>query len=275
MLISSFIVLLIVYSLIILFGILNSVNFFLILLYLFLSTAGVVILYLILIMILLTLLGKKYEKNQLLYFDKSWKLMVSISKFCVFYLGIKICYDKKMVLELQNLDKPIVFYSNHQSFVDILVYYIIFEKIKHSTLFKSEINRVPFICHQAYALGGVTINRSNDREAATAIVKIIRKVKEGSNFLIFPEGTRSRGNALHEYKAGSFKIIQKTDSYLAVLVIDGAYKKRTAWPLVYTKIKVNVPHIYSSSELSSLTTHEIASKVMDDANNELKAMRIK
>ena len=50
------------------------------------------------------------------------------------------------------------------------------------------------------------IDREDLKQSMQVIVNVIREVKAGRNYLIFPEGTRSRnGNHPGPFKGGSFK----------------------------------------------------------------------
>jgi len=69
-----------------------------------------------------------------------------------------------------------------------------------------------------------TINikpNSADKEALTNIIKV---VKEGDNIFIFPEGTRSKGDKLGDFKAGSFKLATKAKVAIIPVTISGSYK---------------------------------------------------
>ena len=66
---------------------------------------------------------------------------------------------------------------------------------------KRELFRIPFFGWAIKRAGYISIDRENPREALKAIEEAVRKIKEGTPVLIFPEGTRStdgRPAALHE-----------------------------------------------------------------------------
>ena len=55
-------------------------------------------------------------------------------------------------------------------------------------------------------LGGQSIDREDVRSSVTVISQMAEEVKEGRNYLIFAEGTRSRnGNEILDFKGGTFK----------------------------------------------------------------------
>ena len=56
-----------------------------------------------------------------------------------------------------------------------------------------------------------------------ALLDGIKKVKEGDNICIFPEGTRTDGPML-EFKGGSFKLATKSGAPILPLTIDGTHR---------------------------------------------------
>ena len=68
------------------------------------------------------------------------------------------------------------------------------------------------------------MDRDNIRKSAEAIVKGIQILKAGHSMVIFPEGTRSKGGPVKEFKAGSFKLALKSKVKIIPVTIDGSYK---------------------------------------------------
>ena len=53
------------------------------------------------------------------------------------------------------------------------------------------------------ALGSLSIDRDDIRQSMKVIQQVTEEVKQGKNFLIFAEGTRSKdGNRLLDFKGG-------------------------------------------------------------------------
>lgn len=216
---------------------------------------GVVAIFCIIILILLPTLGKHYEKKEDPTDPKRWRFMTDVAKFSCFWLGIRI-----HVHGIEKLPPHVtyVFYSNHQSYIDPLIYHVAFSKIPHATMYKKVIDRYIFAGPMARALGGVSIDRDDDREAMESVVSIIKKVKKGVHFSIYPEGTRSRGIGLHHFKAGSFKIAQKSGGTLVLCALDGSYRKRLSIPFCYTPVHIEIVEVMTSAETKVYPTHELA-----------------
>ena len=49
-------------------------------------------------------------------------------------------------------------------------------------------------------------------------------IKDGYSLVIFPEGTRSRGGQMGEFKPGSLKLATKAKTVVVPLTINGSYK---------------------------------------------------
>lgn len=219
----------------------------------FLITLG---LFCALILILLPTLGKRFEKLNNPKNPKCWRFMLDVARFSCFWLGIRIKVDG---LEKLNPQETYVFYSNHQCFIDPLIYHKVLHRFPHATMYKEIINTYPLAASMARALGGVSISREDDRSAMESIVKIIKKVRDGINFFVFPEGTRSRGIGMHHFKAGSFKISQKANSKLVLLALDGSYRRRLVIPFLYTPIYIKVVEVMNFEDVTLKSTHELAS----------------
>ena len=56
-----------------------------------------------------------------------------------------------------------------------------------------------------------SMDREDIKQSMQVILKVIKEVKQGRNYLIFAEGTRSKdGNHPQEFKSGSFKAATKS-----------------------------------------------------------------
>ena len=55
-------------------------------------------------------------------------------------------------------------------------------------------------------INSIFIDRFNMRESVKAIYAGVEKLKSGYSVIIFPEGTRSKGPFMNEFKKGSFKL---------------------------------------------------------------------
>ena len=120
-------------------------------------------------------------------------------------------------------DGPVVFISNHQGNFDIALFMSFIDKPK-GYISKIEMEKIPLISSWMKWMECVFMDRSSLRKSAEAIVEGVKILKKGHSLVIFPEGTRSRGDKVGEFKAGSFKLATKAKVPIIPVTINGSYK---------------------------------------------------
>ncbi len=102
-----------------------------------------------------------------------------------------------------------IFYPNHQGLFDIMALVADFRG-PLAAVFKHELKNVPLLKQGAIATHSFAMDRSDVRQSLTVIRGVTEEVKKGRNYVIFPEGTRSKtGNRMNEFHSGSFKAAMK------------------------------------------------------------------
>lgn len=129
------------------------------------------------------------------------------------------------VYGLENIpkDKPVLFVSNHQGNFDIALFMSYIDKPK-GYVAKSEIKKVPLLSTWMEYIHCVFMDRKNMKQSARAIVEGIQTLRSGHSMVIFPEGTRSKGDKMADLKAGSFKLATKAKVPIIPVTINGSYK---------------------------------------------------
>ena len=98
-----------------------------------------------------------------------------------------------------------ILFPNHQGLFDVLAIIDGCPK-PFGVVIKKEAADIILVKQVVRLLGGISIDRENIRESLQVIKTVTEEVKKKRNFLIFPEGTRSRnGNELLPFKGGAFK----------------------------------------------------------------------
>lgn len=108
---------------------------------------------------------------------------------------------------MENLpeENGFIMFPNHQGLYDVLAF---LESCPKSFAFviKKEASKIILLKQVMKALGSLAMDREDIRQSMEVIMTMTEEVKKGRNFIIFPEGTRSKmGNKLLDFKAGSFK----------------------------------------------------------------------
>ena len=129
------------------------------------------------------------------------------------------------VVGLENIpQEPVVFVANHQGYFDIPLLLTSLDK-PHGMVAKEAIGKLPIICDWMRLLGCVFIDRSNARQSVAALGEAAQRLTQDKrSFIIFPEGTRSKGGPVGEFKSGGFKIAFKAGVPVLPVCIDGSWQ---------------------------------------------------
>ena len=145
----------------------------------------------------------------------------------VYHWANKMMKNAGVTYEVHGLgnipDEPAVFVANHQSDWDILILLGAL-KSPHGIVAKDGIKKLPVIRTWMEYLGCVFIDRQDPKKALRALNDAGKQIPEGRSISIFPEGTRSKGEHMLEFKSGAFKTAVKYNAPIVPISIDGTYK---------------------------------------------------
>ena len=132
----------------------------------------------------------------------------------------------QLVVEgLENIpkDTPCVFVGNHRSYYDIPLLLAGLDA-PHGILAKEELGKIPLLNRWMKLLGCVFVKRDDVRASVKALNDATAIVQSGKSFIIFPEGTRYKGEegGAGEFKNGAFRIAVKTGVPVVPVAISGA-----------------------------------------------------
>lgn len=119
---------------------------------------------------------------------------------------------------------PVVFASNHQGYADIPVTCVALDKFQFAFVARDNLSRVPFYGKWMRRIRGVFIKRNNARDSLKTINEGIELLENGFSLLIFPEGTRSRGGPMREFKRGSLRLAAKPGVPVVPITIKGTHR---------------------------------------------------
>ena len=140
--------------------------------------------------------------------------------------GILKVTGAQLVVEGQEnipKDGPCVFVGNHRSYYDIPLLLVALDA-PHGILAKEELGKIPLLNRWMKLLGCVFVKRDDIRASVKALNDATAIVENGKSFVIFPEGTRYKGEegGAGEFKAGAFRIAIKTGAPVVPVAISGA-----------------------------------------------------
>lgn len=117
-------------------------------------------------------------------------------------------------------DRPVLFIPNHRSIFDIVIGY---SQIKKQIGFvsKKEMRKVPIFSSWMALMNCQFLDRKDIRAGLKVILKCVDLINDGVSIVIFPEGTRNKGDEpLIKFHDGSFKIAEKSGCTIVPMVLN-------------------------------------------------------
>ena len=177
------------------------------------------------------------------------------------------------VTGLENIPKEngFMLYSNHQGMFDVLAIAATCDNPIGAVL-KKELYNIPFLHQIAVCTKSFAMDREDVRQSLTVIQNVTEEVKKGRNYLIFPEGTRSRkGNEMLEFHGGSFRCATKSKCPIVPIALVDNFKvldQKGSKP-VTVQIHYLEPIFYE--EYANLKPAELASLVRSRIGEKIRA----
>lgn len=158
---------------------------------------------------------KEAERQAILMCSKTWSTNV-----------LKMFEADIEIIGRENLPEkgPVVFVGNHQGYGDILLCLHAFDKFQTGFLAKSSLEKIPWYGKWIKDIRSVYIERDDSRASLKAINEGIELLKEGFSLVVFPEGTRSKGPEIQEFRKGPLRLATKTGVPIIPFTIRGTYK---------------------------------------------------
>lgn len=167
------------------------------------------------------------------------------------------------VTGLENLkqDEGFMLYANHQGLFDVVAIAAT-SPSPMGCAYKKEINNVPLL-KQIYACTkSFAMDREDARQSLQVIQAITEEVKKGRNYLIFPEGTRSRkGNEMLPFHGGSFRCAVKAKCPVVPIVFIDSYKVLDEKGSAPVKVQIHYLEPIPYSEYEGMKAAQLAELV--------------
>lgn len=210
----------------------------------------------------------RYGKSSKTSFEESFQYIKKVTR--------KANHAGRVTIEVygtENLPKEdgFILFPNHQGMFDVLVF---LDSCPQPFTFvaKKEVCNIILLKQVMKALGAYSIDREDIRQSMKVIDAMTQGVKAGRNFLIFPEGTRSRnGNELLDFKGGSFKSATRARCPIVPCALIDSYRPFDEKSIKPVTVKViYMPAIYYE-EYKDLKTVDIAARVKRQIEETIRA----
>lgn len=151
-------------------------------------------------------------------------------------LGLALSGIRMHVEGIEHLQRhrAAVYAVNHTSNVEPPVVFDVLSPLfpRLRILYKAELRKLPVLVRAFDLAGFVPLERGNRDQSIPAIDRAAQALREGSSFLIFPEGTRSRTGELLPFKKGGFIMALQAQAPVVPVAIAGArnaMRKGSPW----------------------------------------------
>lgn len=184
-----------------------------------------------------------------------------------------IQYIFKLAIESGNIDFQVygkenipkkngfLLYSNHQGLFDILAIAATCDNPIGAVL-KKELYNIPFMKQIVDCTKSYPMDREDVRQSMTVISAVTKEVQNGRNYLIFPEGTRSKnGNHMLPFHGGSFKCAARAKCPIVPIAVIDCYKVFDQKGSAPVSVQIHYLEPIYYEEYAGLKTLEIAELV--------------
>ena len=122
---------------------------------------------------------------------------------------------------LENLPEgSVLFVSNHEGNFDIPTLLTHIPK-PFGFISKIEIKKVPLVAKWMEEMNCVFLDRTNRKSSYRSIQDTVSHLQNGHSILMFPEGTRSKGQGIGAFKSGFVRIAKDADVPIVPIAIHG------------------------------------------------------
>lgn len=196
--------------------------------------------------------------------DKSYTRHKIIYSICIQIIKpylrlIHYSWDKP-----RHFPKPTIVLANHNTDLDTLLVSVCFKDqmyyIASENCFRKGVKSKFLIW--AYD----PISKIKGASDTIAVMKAIRKLKEGKNICIFPEGGRSFNGITTPVQIATGKLVKISGANLVTFKVEGGYMKIPRWGYGMRKGSWNgkIQNFYDSEKLKNMTIEEITDCINKD-----------
>ena len=154
-------------------------------------------------------------------------------------------------------------YPNHQGMFDVVALAATCHR-PLGAVYKKELAKVPGLKYVLQCTQSFAMDREDVRQSLTVIQNVTKEVLSGRNYLIFPEGTRSKnGNVMGEFHGGSFRAANKAKCPIIPVAFIDSFKVLDQKGSAPVTVQIHYLPPIAYEEYSALKTVELAAMVKE------------
>ena len=162
-----------------------------------------------------------------------------------------------------------IMFPNHQGLFDALAFLESHEK-PFSVVMKKEVKDTILLKQIIQVLQAQIIDREDVRQSMKVIMDMTKEVKEGRNYIIFAEGTRSKKqNEILEFKGGSFKSAMNAKCPIVPVALIDSFKAFDTNSIAKLTVQIHYLQPLYYEEYQGLKSTQIAKIVEDRIKSEI------
>lgn len=163
---------------------------------------------------------------------------------------------------------PVYFVSNHQGTLDPALV-VASCPLPMAFISKKENEKMPIFGRCAKLLGNIHFDRESREGNIYMLRESVRRMKMKKSILIFPEGTRSKGDQMNEFKAGALQPAYMAKATIVPITLNNAYciddknTKNKQLKITYGKpFKYSEYSVYKADEMSDILHKQIEDNIL-------------
>ena len=156
-----------------------------------------------------------------------------------------------------------VMYGNHQGLFDVIAIAATYDGAV-GAVFKKELQGIPIVDQVIACTKSFAMDREDVRQSMKVIQAVTEEVKKGRNYVIFPEGTRSKkGNEMLPFHSGSFRSALKAQCPIVPFAFIDSFKVLDQKGSAPVTVQLHYLPAIPYEEYQGMKTGEIAAMVQE------------
>ena len=153
--------------------------------------------------------------------DPRWGMQVVVRFFWRLFLKMSPVLGHITIKHPESLNRisPAIYVSSHQSSIDFVLLGSIIKNFV--SISNHPISDLPIFLKLPRLVGVYYMEKLNPNAAITVFNKLTKRLQEGVNVFIFPEGTRNYSDTLQSFQKGAFRLSADNNVPIIPVIING------------------------------------------------------